>query len=143
MTNRAERGATPRDRIAAARARHGEAALVAACVALLGDDEVDDELVIALGGEHAEHFLAGRDAEYWGRVWAARGLLYVWDPTATAALVAASEDTSWRVREMVAKVVAKRQLDDAASAVASLRGDAVPRVRAAAERALVALARAR
>ena len=43
---------------------------------------------------------------------------------------------------MVAKVVAKRQLDDAASAVASLRGDAVPRVRAAAERALVALARA-
>jgi hypothetical protein len=77
MTSRAERGATPRDRIAAACARHGEAAVVAACVALLEDDEVDDELVIALGGEHAEHFLAGRDAHYWGRVWAARGLLYV------------------------------------------------------------------
>ncbi len=140
MTPGAARGATPRDRIAAASSRHGEGAVTAACTALLAGDEVDDELVIALGGEHATQFLAGRGAEYWGRVWGARGLLYVWGDEAMPVLVRASTDSSWRVREMVAKVVAKRRLDDAASAVARLRGDPVPRVRAAAERALAAVA---
>jgi hypothetical protein len=108
---------------------------------MLAGAEVDDELVIALGGAHGERFLAGYDEPYWGRVWGARGLLYVWDDAATPALIEASVDSSWRVREMVAKVVAKRRLDDAASAVARLRGDAVPRVRQAAERALAAIAR--
>jgi HEAT repeat protein len=108
---------------------------------MLGGDEVDDALVLALGGAHGERFLAGLAAAYWGRVWGARGLLYVWNDEATPALIRASADSSWRIREMVAKVVAKRRLDDAASAMARLRADAVPRVRAAAERALGALSR--
>jgi HEAT repeat protein len=137
----AARGATPRDRIAAARARHGDLAVVAACVSMLAGGEVDDELVIALGGVHGERFLTGYVEPHWGRVWGARGLLYVWDDAATPALIAASVDSSWRVREMVAKVVAKRRVDDAASAVARLCGDPVPRVRQAAERALAAIAR--
>lgn len=141
MTARATRGATPRDRIAAASSLHGERTVVTACVALLAGDEVDDELVLTLGGAHGARFLAGLDAPYWGRVWGARGLLYVWDDTATPALVRACADSSWRVREMVAKVVAKRRLDDAASVVARLGDDPVPRVRAAAERALSGLAR--
>jgi hypothetical protein len=49
-------------------------------------------------------------------------------------------DDCWRVREMVAKVVARRQVDELADVVAALRGDAVPRVRQAAERALIRLA---
>lgn len=132
---------TPRDRIAAACVRHSEGAVVAACVALLSGDEVDDELVVALGGAHARAFLAGRDNAYWGRVWGARGLLYAFDDTATEAVVRATADSSWRVREMCAKVVAKRHLDDAAGAMAGLRADAVARVRAASERALSSLAR--
>jgi hypothetical protein len=130
---------TPRARIAAATSRHGEAAVVEACVAMLRGSEVDDELVVALGGRHGVLFLAGDVAAYWEQVWGARGLLYVWDDAAIPALLGVVTDPSWRVREMVAKVVAKRQLDDAASAVARLRGDAVPRVRAAAERALRAI----
>jgi HEAT repeat protein len=137
----AARTSTPRDRIAAAASLHGEATLVAACVSLLAGEEVDDELVIALGGPHGAKFLAGGAAAYWGRVWGARGLLYVWDDTAMPVLCRAATDSSWRVREMVAKVVAKRRLDDAASCVAQLQSDAVPRVRAAAERALGAVAR--
>jgi HEAT repeat protein len=108
---------------------------------MLAGAEVDDDLVIALGGAHGERFLAGHDAPYWGRVWGARGLLYVWNDAATPELIEASVDPSWRVREMVAKVVAKRRLDDAASAVAQLCGDPVPRVRQAAERALAAISR--
>lgn len=108
---------------------------------MLKGNEVDDELVIALGGGHGALFLEGRGAAYWGRVWGARGLLYVWDDTAAPALLDAVTDSSWRVREMVAKVAAKRRLDDAASGVAQLTSDAVPRVRAAASRALAALSR--
>jgi HEAT repeat protein len=53
--------------------------------------------------------------------------------------VAALGDEHWRVREMAAKVVARRKLGDAVEAVAALRADPVPRVRAAAERATVIL----
>jgi hypothetical protein len=140
VTAAAARGSTPREHVAAAVSRHGAATVVATCVVMLRGDEVDDELVVALVGRgHALWFLEG-GAAYWGRVWGARGLLYVFDDTATAALIEAATDPSWRVREMVAKVVAKRRLGDAAGAVAALQGDSVPRVRTAAGRALARLA---
>jgi hypothetical protein len=142
---------TPRQRIAAECARpHGSAALIAGCVALLSGrpDDVDDRLITVLGGEAAGQVLdgaAGGRSGYWPRVWAARGLLHAWDdPTtqadaATAAIIGALGDDAWRVREMAAKVVARHRVGGALDAVAPLRDDPIPRVRAAAHRAVVLL----
>ena len=66
-----------------------------------------------------------------------RGLLWAWDDVALPELVAAFADPAWRVREMAAKVVARHLLGEALDAVAPLRDDPVPRVRAAAVRAVV------
>jgi HEAT repeat protein len=76
---------------------------------------------------------------YWPRVWAARGLLYVWEDRATPAIVRATADEAWRVREMAAKVIARHRVDDALEAVTGLRDDQVPRVRSAADRAIARL----
>jgi HEAT repeat protein len=65
-------------------------------------------------------------------------LLYVWDDMAVAAVVAGLADEHWRVREMCAKVCAVRALD-AGPALVRRTTDAVPRVRAAAARALAAV----
>ena len=146
--------ATPRQRIAAERARRGDAALIAGCVALLGGraDDVDDDLIRALGGEAAEHVLDGGEggrAGYWPRVWAARGLLHGWDDrtaesgVAAEAIIGATRDPAWRVREMAAKVVARHRVGGALDAVVRLRDDPVARVRAAAERAVVTLTASR
>jgi hypothetical protein len=117
--------------------------VVSGCVALLeGRGDVDDALVLALGGPMAELVLSGRAGGregYWPRVWAARGLLHAWQDRATAAIIGATADDAWRVREMAAKVIARHRVGDAFAAVAELRGDDVPRVRAAAERAVVIL----
>jgi hypothetical protein len=84
-----------------------------------------------------------RGFDYWPRVWAARGLLYEWDPAATAAVCAGLNDAHWRVREMCAKVVARHEVADSADACARLvSGDSVPRVRIAALRALAAVGEA-
>jgi hypothetical protein len=130
----------PRQRIARLTARLGEPAVVAGCVRMLQGHEASDELVDGLGGLNATRVVDHAAGAYWGRVWGARGLLYVWGDEAIPALRAAVADEHWRVREMVAKVVAKRRVDGLADDVARLRGDEVPRVRAAAERALVTLA---
>jgi hypothetical protein len=150
----ADAPAAPRQRIAAERARRGDAALIAGCVALLGGraDDVDDGLITALGGEAAGHVLDGGEggrAGYWPRVWAARGLLHAWDDhaadngAAAEAIIGATRDPAWRVREMAAKVVARHRVGGALEAVAGLRDDPVPRVRAAAGRAVVALTASR
>ncbi len=92
-----------------------------------------------LGGPHAELLLGYNelgDQEYWPRVWAARGLLYVWSPRAVPAVVGALEDSSWRVREMALKVVRKREIGEAGEGAAALTSDDVTRVRVAAIRAL-------
>ena len=123
----------------------GCAAVVSGCVDLLEGRDVDDDLVVALGGPHAENVLAGSEggkSGYWPRVWAARGLLYSWDDGATAAVVRATRDESWRVRERACKVVGHHCLGDALEAVAPLRDDPVARVRSAAERAVVAVTNA-
>jgi hypothetical protein len=49
------------------------------------------------------------------------------------------DDPVWRVREMAAKVVAAHRIGQALDAVAALRDDPSPRVRAAGERAVVLL----
>ena len=118
--------------------------MVAGCVDLIEGryDEVDDGLVLALGGPPADYVLSGGEGGkggYWPRVWGARGLLHVWDDSATTAIVRAAGDEAWRVREMSAKVVARHRVGDALTAMAELRKDRVPRVRAAAERALIVL----
>jgi hypothetical protein len=148
---------TPKQRIAAECARPGGGlALIVGCVALLSGrpDDVGDRLITVLGGEAAGEVLdgaAGGRSGYWPRVWAARGLLHAWaDPTteaastteadaATAAIIGALADDAWRVREMAAKVVARHRIGGAFEAVAPLRDDPIPRVRAAAHRAVVLL----
>ena len=103
---------TPQERITAECARRGKAALVAGCVALLHGrhDEVDDDLVLTLGGEPAGYVLSGGEGGkegYWPRVWGARGLLHAWDDAATDAIIHATTDEAWRVREMAGKVIAR------------------------------------
>jgi hypothetical protein len=66
-------------------------------------------------------------------------LLWAWDDTALGALTTGLSDDAWRVREMCCKVVARHRLGEAMAAVADLRDDSVPRVSAAAERAVVLL----
>ena len=134
----------PPQRIDAECGRRGRAALVGGCINLLYGRyaEADDDLLIALGGEHGQNVLDGAEggkAGYWPRVWAARGLLHAWDDTATDAIIHATDDEAWRVREMAGKVVARHHVGDALHAVAGLRDDPVPRVRAAAQRAVVIL----
>lgn len=117
------------------------------CVALLqrASAELDAELVVALGGPPARWALTGEASgpDYWLRVWAARGLLYAWEPAAPAvpAVLGALGDEAWRVREMATKVVARRRLDNGLELVGGLQADENARVRAAASRALIALAK--
>jgi hypothetical protein len=135
---------TPKQRIAAECAYDGAKALTTACAALLEGRaaEVSDDMITVLGGEPARYVLDGGEggrAGYWPRVWAARGLLHQWDPAAAAAIIGATHDGAWRVREMAAKVTARHKVGDALDAVAALRTDEVERVRAAASRAVTVL----
>jgi hypothetical protein len=133
---------TPRQSVELECARRGRDQLVDGCVALLEGRDVDDALIIALGGPVAQvvlHDGPRQRNQYWRRVWAARGLLHAWEPRAEGAIIVATGDEHWRVREMAAKVIARHRVDAGLEAVAELRADPVPRVRAAAERATVLL----
>lgn len=118
--------------------------MVRGCVDLLRGFEVDGELVRALGGPPAAWTRTGAapGPDYWLRVWALRGLLWVWDDSAAGPVATALGDGSWRVREMAAKVVARHRVDEALEAVALRQQDDNPRVRRAADRALRQLAAA-
>jgi hypothetical protein len=138
----------PQLSIEAACARRGRQAVIDRCGGLVtegetrSDYESDDELIEALGGPRARAVLdAGPrpDQRYWIRVWAMRGLLWAWEDSAFGAVLAGLADPAWRVREMSAKVVARHRLGEALATVAELRDDAVPRVRAAATRAVAVL----
>jgi hypothetical protein len=136
---------TPRERIEAECRRRGRSALVAGCARLIMDDDVDVGLILVLGGATARAVLSKGprdDLRYWFRVWGARGLLWAWDGTALEAVRHALRDEAWRVRELGAKIVARHLIGDALTDVAGLREDPVPRVRAAATRAVVRLTRA-
>jgi len=136
---------TPRQSVTAECERRGRAAVVTGCIGLLEGAGTDDGLIVALGGPPAQIVLSGRaggGGGYWPRVWAARGLLHVWAEDATPAIIAATADESWRVREMAARVIARHQVGDALAAVVALRDDPVPRVRAASDRAVMYLSAA-
>jgi HEAT repeat protein len=133
---------TPRQSVEQECTRRGEPEVVAACLVLLAGGDVDRAFIFAVGGPGGDFVFGPHprgDQRYWLRVWGARALLYAWDDSARDAVIAALADEHWRVREMAAKVVAKRKLGDALPVVAGLREDPVPRVRAAAARATVVL----
>jgi len=133
---------SPRESVERECERRGEDQVVARCIALLRGGDTDLEFARAIGGPAADSVLGPHpraDQRYFLRVWAARALLYAWDTAAADAVVAAMDDEAWRVREMAAKVVARRRIGDALPAVAALQQDPVPRVRAAAARALAVL----
>lgn len=120
--------------------RVGAAAVVEGCRALLREDALDPQLVRVLAGDAATWGLQRQDA--WLRVWGARGLLWCWGDAALPELRTALSDPQWRVREMACKVIARHELDALHDAVLQLHHDEVPRVAAAATRALRLLAQA-
>jgi hypothetical protein len=133
---------TPRQSVEIECARRGRDQVIDGCVALLCGRDVDDSLIMALGGPNGLiviHDGPAQRNQYWGRVWGARGLLWAFDDRAADAIIAALRDEHWRVREMAAKVIARHKLGAALTAIAELRDDPVPRVRAASERAVVML----
>jgi hypothetical protein len=142
MAGRSRWGLTPRQSIEGECLRRGTPEVVSGCLALIRAEPADDALVLATGGPAGRSILDG-GRPYWLRVWGTRALLYAWDDEqaddALDALTLAMTDEAWRVREMAAKVVARRRLGAALPAVADLQGDPVPRVRAAAARALAVL----
>jgi hypothetical protein len=135
--------ATPAERIRWGVARWGEAELVHACAAVLRGEPPDAEVLLCIGGRGADTMQAkGLDLVYWPKTWAARALLYAWREEAGPAVVTALADPAWRVREMCAKVCALREVGAAADALGPLLADPVPRVRAAAARAVGAVGEA-
>lgn len=136
--------ASPGDRALAAADALGDAVLTAWCADLLtsrarwGDPDLPDIGWVggrAVRGWGSPERLDGETA-YWARVWAARTLLYVWDDACAQAVVAGLNDPAWRVREMCAKVTARWEVGQAAESCALRVTDELPRVRAAAVRAL-------
>ena len=107
---------------------------------LMADTEIDPLMREVFGDQHSPEWLESETNAYWLRVWGARGLLWNWDARAVSSIRAGLTDDAWRVREMSAKVVARHLVDELQPDVAELVHDPVPRVRAAASRALALLA---
>jgi HEAT repeat protein len=131
-------GVTPKQSVEFDCDRRGRDAVVHDCVAILAGQYPDADFLRAIGGPSAETVLeglAGGLDGYWPRVWAARGLLHVWDDIATDAIIDATTHDAWRVREMAAKVIARHHVKSAIDAVVTLLDDENARVRAAASRA--------
>ena len=105
---------------------------------LAADDPHDHAAtVLFLGGPAGRSLLEGGTSwkPWWARVWAARGLLYVWDDTAGPVVLDRLDDDAWRVAEMCLKVSVRRELP-CGDAAARLAAHDLPRVRATAARAL-------
>jgi HEAT repeat protein len=135
-------GVSPRQSVQAECRRRGSDPVVAGCLELLAGSAIDEDLVIVLAGPAARQVLEGGEGGpngYWPRVWALRGLLYAWSDIAAPAVVQATHDSSWRVREMAAKVIRRHVVDDGLEAVIRLQSDAVERVRLAAVKATESL----
>jgi hypothetical protein len=133
---------SPRQRIEAECARRGRRAVVHGCVALVLGGEADARLLSVLGGRSLPWAMGDEKHRHWFRVWGARGLLWAYEPSALDAVIAATSDEAWRVREMAAKVVARHLVGDALAAMVPLQEDPVPRVRAAATRAIARITEA-
>lgn len=122
--------------------RLGVPAFVAVCTDLMGGAEREayaEELRSLTGHEWQPGdavFDRAAWADYWVRTWGARGLLHVWDDSATAAVVAGLGDEHWRPAEMCLKVTARHDVAGAGDGATALLGHELPRVRAQALRAL-------
>ena len=123
-----------------AAARWGQRGLMDRCVRLYREMDWGDEpeLMSFVAGAAGPRWveLGFGTQSYFVRTWALRAMLYAWDDSASATVIDALEDEHWRPREMALKVVAKRRVDGDIDAVARLQDDPVPRVQAAARRAL-------
>ena len=141
-----ELAARPVDRVSVLVELVGADAVVDWCVDLLrGGDWADPEGpdLDWIGGRSSVAMVArDLDLVYWPRVWAARALLHVYRTHAAPAVVAGLSDESLRVREMCAKVARAHEVGAAADALSPLCADDVPRVRAAAVRALAVVGEA-
>ncbi|MCU1543551.1 MAG: repeat protein [Microbacteriaceae bacterium] len=126
---------SPAERIAKVVEQLGEDEVIARATALIAGLNAGEEFLLAVGGRHAQGILDGAPPLYWPEVWGARTFLYVWNDSAIPAVLAGLGNQAWRVREMSAKVVARRELAYPAEVVA-LVTDEVARVRAQAARAL-------
>ncbi|MCU1545881.1 MAG: hypothetical protein JWP30_981 [Homoserinimonas sp.] len=122
-------------RLALAVEAHGEAAVATHAVGLLASRNEGEEMLLYVGGRHAQGVLNGAPPLYWPEVWGARALLHVWDESAASEILRGLHNQAWRVREMCLKVCAVRELGDDETLVPCLT-DENPRVRAAAARAL-------
>lgn len=134
--------ATPRLRIELACDRLGRTEVIERCLRLLEDELDEPDFVVTLGGGPAARLLADgvpSDQAYWPRVWALRGLLWAGPGDDAERLRPAFADSSWRVREMACKVVARHRLGDLLDDVAALETDPIGRVRVAASRAVVSI----
>ena len=129
---------TPKQAIEFECDRRGRHVVIEDCMAIISGRRVNDDFLRVIGGPSAENVLEGRDGGvdgYWPRVWAARGLLHVWDDVATNAIIDATTHEAWRVREMAAKVIARHHVRPAIDAVVMLLDDENARVRTAASKA--------
>ena len=131
----------PRDLLAALRREIGEPAAVDSCVELLTGADVREwaDVLAYVGGRATCTLLDGHLGTEWARAWGARGLLYVWAPSAGAPVVEGLADPFWRVAEHCLKVSTLRELGPAGPAAVGLAGHGLPRVRAQAIRTLGAV----
>ncbi|MEU4193920.1 HEAT repeat domain-containing protein [Kribbella sp. NPDC026611] len=136
----------PRDVILAATAKYGEDTVIDWCIAFL-TGEIDGEaaygaelpkLVAITGSSNPGGWKTPVDPVnyYWVRVWAARAFLYVWRDDVVDALTVAAGDEAWRVREHVARITAQRELGQLVELLLPMLEHELPRVRAAAVRAV-------
>ncbi len=136
----------PRDVVQAAVAAHGEDTVIDWAVAFLTGEisgqaaygEELPKLVALTGSANPGGWSQPVDPVnyYWIRVWAARVFLYVWRDDVVDALLAVADDPAWRVREHVARVTAQRELGQLVDALLPMLDHELPRVRAAAVRAI-------
>lgn len=136
----------PREVVRAACAEFGEDTVIEWCVGFLTGEISGAEaygvalprLVAITGSENPGGWQAPVDPVnyYWVRVWAARVFLYVWRDDLVDVLRKAASDPAWRVREHVAKITAQRELGQLVDALLPMLDHELPRVRAAAVRAV-------
>ncbi|MFE1315838.1 HEAT repeat domain-containing protein [Streptomyces sp. NPDC058755] len=138
----------PKVLVAQACAQLGRETVSEWCVSLLEeriapDDPCQPSLAWIGGNPAAAALRSGRlarpDQSHWPRVWAVRALRYAWTPEAAPAIGRALTDSSWRVREIAAKLVTIHELAESIELLAALVTDEVARVRAASVRGLGAV----
>lgn len=136
-----EPGASPRRLVTELGQRVGQEQAAGWCGELLSGADPHDyvSMLDYLGSNCRTAAFDPRWQNYWPRTWGARGLLYVWSPALTSTVVAGLGDEHWRPAEMCLKVARAREIGAAGPGALLLTKAGLPRVRAAALRALGAV----